>query len=1349
MIMVKTCSLPGLVFLFLAYLGSANATEPWDNPFSSDTVGLLKSAGQLSAPEEQEIQVLLEEHLISVKPDGRVYSKFRKVYRILTEEAVEDFSSVEQSYQPWRDQKPEIRARVITRNGSIHMLDAKTIADSPTVEFDSNTFSDARIVRAPLPAIDPGAVVEFEVTTDSGLAFAEAGVTRRIQVLDNVPLERFHLVIDAPAGAKLQTVYRQIPDNAVRKTELKNGIHIECELGPFKARKRFEGNLPPDVSPFPYFAFSTASGWDELASRYSEIVDKQIQSADVQSLVEGTDRSATVLAIAARLATELHRNVRYTGVEFGQAAVVPAMPSEVRQRGFGDCKDKSALLVAMLRAVGLKANLALLFSGYGADVDSNLPGLDLFDHAIVYVDGPQPLWIDATANNVRVGILPTQDQGRLALIARGGATDLVRIPEQTDMLDRREYAVRFKDFGWGSITERMESNGPSEAYFRRAYAASNNAKNALERYVKSAYVAKRLGAYELSGKDDLSQPVRVTVEAVETPQVVTGTDSASVLLGATLALDSLPYELRAPIRVKDAKEPEPVRTNDFLFEQAGVTERVFKLYPPALYKLGSLPASANIDLGPLRLSQKYTMDADGVVEADFRLEVPKRRISAAEFEAARAAIEKHSAQLSERISFVPVTAELLAIGQTARALSLMRASVAKHDEDVSAHILLSRTLVSAGLDIPARLEAERATALDANSSQAWQALAWAWQNDTFGRLRQGDWNRPEALKALRKAVELDPEDMIAKTDLAILLEFNDRGERYGRGNNETEAISLYRELLKKQPNAILEVNLTAALFYDGQLEQASDEARKCPDEQRIIFQGGIQALQRGAGPAIVGLQAEVVDPTTRAQFLASIAFTLMHLRRYPDALTFFQAAARTTTVPQAAALLKLVAGLKRSEETILPDSDPRSVEQKVFLLLLGGEKPSMEKVAEQLTVVPKTAVWGEDLESARKQAFSGFRQLTQLGFTAENFADLTLSNINLTKEGDDAHGYRISAVEMMFPIPTMFVVREGAAYKIIGSSDSMQEIGRRALDLLKKKDLEGAQWWLDHSVQSVPTGNDGWMPAIHGLWSGTVPSTRGADAARVAAASLMGHYDGSSESIAILKEAYPKAANALEKSQIDQALCETYDKGKRWGDLATAARRLMTSNFLKEEGFGYLMRALEEQKDWKAMETAALEQTKTNASQRDAWKYVAIARISAGNGSGAVEALERYKTFATSSEDIDLGAWNEIRQKKVSQATLDAVKKTEGIAQFRNPYLVALLDLQLRKTEEAQEALKQAVETTDTSGLDARSWVIYGDLCDQYGFPDAAKTAWSRARSAKASTREAQWALATVDGLAH
>jgi hypothetical protein len=167
----------------------------------------------------------------------------------------------------------------------------------------------------------------------------------------------------------------------------------------------------------------------------------------------------------------------------------------------------------------------------------------------------------------------------------------------------------------------MESNGPSEAYLRSAYAANDNAKTALEKYVRSAYVGKRLGTYELAGKDDLSQPVRVTVQAVETPQVVTGLDSADVLLGASLLIDWLPYELRTAIRTTAAKEPEPARTNDFFFEQAGATECVFKLYPPTLFKMACLPASERMELGPLRLFQTYKTDANGVVEADFRLEI--------------------------------------------------------------------------------------------------------------------------------------------------------------------------------------------------------------------------------------------------------------------------------------------------------------------------------------------------------------------------------------------------------------------------------------------------------------------------------------------------------------------------------------------------------------------------------------------------------------------------------------------------------------------------------------------------------------------------------------------------------
>ena len=87
----------------------------------------------------------------------------------------------------------------------------------------------------------------------------------------------------------------------------------------------------------------------------------------------------------------LHREVRYTGVEFGAARLIPEFPSETLRRRFGDCKDKSTLLVAALRASGIEAYLALLSAGDDQDVSPDLPGLGMFDHAIVYVPGAEPI----------------------------------------------------------------------------------------------------------------------------------------------------------------------------------------------------------------------------------------------------------------------------------------------------------------------------------------------------------------------------------------------------------------------------------------------------------------------------------------------------------------------------------------------------------------------------------------------------------------------------------------------------------------------------------------------------------------------------------------------------------------------------------------------------------------------------------------------------------------------------------------------------------------------------------------------------------------------------------------------
>jgi transglutaminase-like putative cysteine protease len=98
----------------------------------------------------------------------------------------------------------------------------------------------------------------------------------------------------------------------------------------------------------------------------------------------------------------LQNEVRYLAIEMGLNSYLPTPASVVFENRFGDCKDKTQLAVAMLRALGLEACPALVNTRLRASTDALLPSPLAFDHAIVQliVDG-QTYWIDATRSNQR------------------------------------------------------------------------------------------------------------------------------------------------------------------------------------------------------------------------------------------------------------------------------------------------------------------------------------------------------------------------------------------------------------------------------------------------------------------------------------------------------------------------------------------------------------------------------------------------------------------------------------------------------------------------------------------------------------------------------------------------------------------------------------------------------------------------------------------------------------------------------------------------------------------------------------------------------------------------------------
>src|SRR5438874_13465351 len=143
-----------------------------------------------------------------------------------------------------------------------------------------------------------------------------------------------------------------------------------------------------------------------LACRgYAEIVDRQIAAADVREIAAAATRGATKREeIVDRLLARVEANVHYAGVEVSDGSIVPRLPTGVLKNKYVDCKDKATLLVALLRAAGLPAHVALLFAGHGFEVRTHCRGGDdiAVAHAGGDVDG-EPLRRDADIHAPRGG----------------------------------------------------------------------------------------------------------------------------------------------------------------------------------------------------------------------------------------------------------------------------------------------------------------------------------------------------------------------------------------------------------------------------------------------------------------------------------------------------------------------------------------------------------------------------------------------------------------------------------------------------------------------------------------------------------------------------------------------------------------------------------------------------------------------------------------------------------------------------------------------------------------------------------------------------------------------------------
>ena len=1313
--------------------------------FSPDAAALYYSVSQIAPPADADVLVLEDEDTFVFDAEGRAVHSQYLLYKVLTRRGAEGWSDTSLQWDPWHQDRPTLRARVITPDNAVHPLDASTITDAPAKENEDNVFSDRHVIRAPLPAIAPGSLVEEELTSTESSLFPGAGILQRDYFGRSAPVRHTRLVLDAPSALTLRYNLQLLPDVQPQRAESDGRVHVTFDHGPLDPDDEAEAYLPSNVPAYPNITFSTGNSWQDLAAEYGKIVDRQIASADLKPLVarliagknSRDEKTAAILQY-------LDREVRYTGVEFGDAAVVPRSPKETLTRKYGDCKDKAALLVALLRTANIPSYIALLNAGQRQDVAPDLPGMGMFDHAIVFVPGPPDLWIDATDEYARLGELPVSDQERLALIARPATTALLRTPATSSadnsLLEKRD--VFLAENGPARIVETSLPHGSIESSYRRSYADKQNKSlhDDLSNYVKSQYLAEKLNRLDRSDPTDFSRQFELILESNKARRGFTDLNTAVAAIRLDTLFARLPSELQQREPEDDpkadaGKKPKKKRTDDYQLNDAFVTEWQYHIVPPVGFRPKPLPKNATLSLGPATLTEEFSSAQDDAVDATIRFDSVKRRITVSEATEMRNQIAQLRASEPVLIYFEPVASALLREGKVREALESYRNLIALHPKEAVHHLQIAETLLAAGLGEAARDETRLAVKLEPNSALAENTFADILEYDLVGRKFRPGSDYAGAEAAFRSAVTLDPDDKATVANLALLLEHNHEGLRYGAGANLKEAAALYRSLSPEKVSEFgLRNNLAFALFYAGEFSEAR-KAAEIINPQPIGLIVACEAALHGSAAGLADARKRTGDENQFKQIAKTAGDMLVNLRKYSLAADLEEAGASGDNASETAAFASLYRKTQPHEQILFPD-DPAGTALR-FEVLTHDPNLTLDQFQAASSRSGKTGMAIQELlDRLVKEEKGILSSNAREGVFADVGLDLSLARAQPKIQGDDASGYKVTFWSSAAYKSSRYVVKEDGHYKVLATTRFQVPIALEVLDRISAGDLPGARLLLDWLREDwhLAGGDDPLASApFPRFWT----KGKDADAAtmKLAAASLLaGNKPTAAQGLAILESARDSAPSMTEKQDILLALLDGHLHLDQYEEALAVSTELAEQYPESPRAFiaqSFNLRALGR---FDQADALAADRLKRIPGDLDAMRALAYSAMDHG---------DYVRTHALNQNIIDEGkaqpddlngiAWISLFTPRVDPSDVEAALKATQLSNNNASFSHTLgcVYAEVGKTKEAREVLVHSMDLLKLDEPDPNYWYAFGRIAEQYGEREVAITDYNRVTKPK------------------
>jgi hypothetical protein len=480
-----------------------------DDLRDKEIVAAVREAQKSPPDADYPTTVVFEERRSELTADHQVVTVWRRLLRI-NKEAGLGAANDSFSYNSLTSSARTDFGYAIAPDGAVAVLSAGSVRDS-SLGDGSPDGSQSRTVQIAVPGARPGGFVYYQFSTREKLdGLRQFG--REYTAAYVAPLQHYREIIRTPRATPLR-VYERNFDATVTKTDRIDGgdrvIVYEVKNPPIRQP---EPMMPSWNVVAPFYVVTAADQWPAIAATYEKALAPRL-AADEKVAAKARELTAgkTGRAAAEALYRFALRDVRDTGVYMWDRDPLPKPPAQTLAEQRGNQVDRTALLYAMAKAVGLSADW-LLAGGWQAHWPfAETPLLPRLNAVILRFDfGAGPVWCELSGADQVFGQLPDYASGAFFLDAAHGATGVTppQGPQINHALNR--YDVQLAADGGARIVEEQVLSGNSAQWVRDMRRLTDKQlHDRMASAVRNVAPRNQLVEFSIDGMQDLRDPVTV------------------------------------------------------------------------------------------------------------------------------------------------------------------------------------------------------------------------------------------------------------------------------------------------------------------------------------------------------------------------------------------------------------------------------------------------------------------------------------------------------------------------------------------------------------------------------------------------------------------------------------------------------------------------------------------------------------------------------------------------------------------------------------------------------------------------------------------------------------------------